>query len=87
MNEQEVAKKIITKSGRPGREIKIDGTRFGNPNVVFKLGTAEDKNRPHTVYINATFWVDIKDKEDVEGFDRIISRRYSKEYLIAKLKI
>ena len=79
MNEQEVAKKIITKSGRPGREIKIDGTRFGNPNVVFKLGTAEDKNRPHTVYINATFWVDIKDKEDVEGFDRIISRRYSKE--------
>ena len=28
MNEQEVAKKIITKSGRPGREIKIDHTQY-----------------------------------------------------------
>ena len=80
MNEQEVLKQIIKKNERPGREIKIDGTRFGNPNVLFKLGTAEDKNRPHTVYISATFWVDIKNKKDTtEGFDRIISKKYSTE--------
>ena len=71
---------IVKKSERPGREIKIDGTRFGNPNILFKLGTAEDKNRPHTVYINATFWVDIKNKESItEGFDKIISKKYSTE--------
>lgn len=80
MNEQGTVKEVIKKNERPGREIKIDGTRFGNPNVLFKLGTAEDKNRPHTVYINATFWVDIKDRNDMpEGFDKIISKQYSKD--------
>lgn len=79
MNVQEIVKETSKNNGRPGREIKIDGTRFGNPNIVFKLGTAEDKNRPHTVYVNATFWVDIKQKEDIEGFGKIISKKYSKE--------
>ena len=79
MNVQQTVKETIKKNERPGREIKIDGTRFGNPNICFKLGTAEDKNRPHTVYINATFWVDIKDKDDTDEFDRMISKKYSKE--------
>jgi len=68
------------KKERPGREIRLDGMRFGNPNVTFKLGTAEDKNRPHTVYINTTFWVDIKNREkDDENFDSNISKQYKKE--------
>lgn len=65
---------------RPGREIKIDGEKLGNSNITFKLGTAEDKNRPHTVYINATFWVDIKERDvESEDFDKNISKEYSKE--------
>lgn len=80
MNVEKIEKGIFTKSERPGREIKIDGTRFGNPNICFKLGTAEDKNRPNTVYINVTFWVDIRDKNNIEdGFDKAISKQYSKE--------
>ena len=72
--------KITKKSERPGREIKIDGAQFGNPNIIFKLGTAEDKNRPNTVYLNVTFWVDIKDREDMaNNFDKTISKTYSKE--------
>lgn len=68
------------KKERPGREIKFDGMRFGNPNLTFKLGTAEDKNRPHTVYINTTFWVDIKNREyGCDDYDRRISKQYHKE--------
>jgi len=68
------------KKERPGREIKLDGMRFGNPNLTFKLGTVEDKNRPHTVYINATYWVDIKNREHGdEDYDRNISKQYRKE--------
>jgi hypothetical protein len=80
MNVKDVSKEVTKKNERPGREIRIDGTRFGNPNIIFKLGTAEDKNRPHTVYVNATFWVDIKNREDiVDGFDKAISKKYSRE--------
>lgn len=79
MNVKEVSKNI-KKNERPGREIKIDGSKFNNPNICFKLGTAEDKNRPNTVYINVTFWVDIKNREDIpDDFDKTISRKYSKE--------
>lgn len=85
MNDKETLKEIVQKNERPGREIKIDGTRFGNPNVLFKIGTAEDKNRPNTVYINATFWVDIKNRDDSDDFDKAIwfdkaiSKIYSRE--------
>lgn len=79
MNIYEVSKDK-KKNERPGREIKIDGARFNNPNISFKLGTAEDKNRPSTVYINVTFWVDIKNREDTsDNFDKNISKKYSKE--------
>ncbi len=80
MNTQKISNQKTKKNERPGREIKIDGTRFGNPNITFKLGTAEDKNRPNTVYINVTFWVDIKNRDiDIDDFDKTISRKYSKE--------
>ena len=79
MNVQEVLK-CKKKNERPGREIKIDGAKFNNPNISFKLGTAEDKNRPNTVYVNVTFWVDIKDRENLyDDFDKTISKKYSKE--------
>lgn len=79
MNEYEVSTHT-KKNERPGREIKIDGSKFKNPNICFRLGTAEDKNRPQTVYINVTFWVDIKDRGDIcDNFDKTISRHYSKE--------
>jgi len=71
--------KNTKKNERPGREIKIDGSVFKNSNLNFKLGTAEDKNRPNTVYINVTFWVDIKNRDSSDNFDKTISKQYSKE--------
>lgn len=80
MNVQHKLIELTKKNERPGREIKIDGAKFGNPNITFKLGTAEDKNKPNTVYINVTFWVDIKNRDlDADGFDVAISKKYSKE--------
>ena len=64
---------------RPGREIKIDGKVFGNDKISFRIGTAENKNSPETVYLSTSFWVDIKEKNDSENFDHKISREYSKE--------
>jgi hypothetical protein len=65
---------------RPGREIKIDGSELGNENVTVRIGTAENKNNPNTIYINLSFWVDIKERNDeFRSFDTIISRKYSKE--------
>lgn len=79
MNVKEILK-APKRNERPGREMKIDGAEFNNPNIRFKIGTAEDKNRPNTVYINVSFWVDIKDREDLTNdFDKTISKKYSKE--------
>lgn len=69
------------KKERPGREIKISNSFFNNENVTVKIGTADDKNSPKTVFISITFWVDIKDRgdEDDNGFDHKISREYSRQ--------
>lgn len=65
---------------RPGREIKLDGKTLGNNKLTIRIGTAENKNSPETVYINTSFWVDIKNKDcESENFDQRISREYSKE--------
>lgn len=69
---------IEKKSERPGREIKIDDSTINNKNISVKIGTAEDKNCPKTVYVYASFWVDIKEHREIEKFDRIISKEYSK---------
>jgi hypothetical protein len=80
MNEDIIAQKILYKRAeRPGREIRLDHKTTGNPNVSIKIGTVDDKNRPSTVYVNATFWVGLKGKERSEDFGRRISREYSKE--------
>ena len=81
MNVENLSKRINKKNERPGREIKISSNLLGNDNVSIKIGTAEDKNSPKTVYINITFWVDIKNRQDEqeEFFDKKISREYSKE--------
>lgn len=68
---------------RPGREIKIDNTHLGNKNVAVKIGTTDNKNHPETVYISVSFWVDIKNKNNLEeeifNFDKYISKLYVKE--------
>lgn len=72
---------------RPGREIKIDNSLIGNPNVSVKIGTTDNKNCPTTVYLVISFWVDIKNKErkkTIPNFDEYISKEYSKE--IKKIK-
>ncbi len=68
---------------RPGREIKIPNTMLSNDNVTAKIGTVENRNEPNTVFITVGFWVDIKEvildhNLDVDGFDKVISKKYSK---------
>lgn len=72
---------------RPGKEIIIDGEKFGNPNIHFRLGTVENKKRPNTVYIIIMFWVDIKNKDIIIGYEeneesnfkKAISKKYAIE--------
>lgn len=54
----------VSNKKRTGKEIKIDGSFFGNSNIKFKIGTILDKHSPSTIYIETTFWLDLKDKNN-----------------------
>ena len=80
MNNALIEQKIgLKKSERPGREITLDQSITGNKNVSFKVGTVDDKNKPSTVYICATFWVGLKEKGSGDDFGRRVSSEYKKE--------
>lgn len=72
----------IKKTKRTGKEITIKGNELGNDNVRCKIGASYDKTSPKTIYIQISFWVDLKDREDfesVKNYDYITSRKLSKE--------
>ena len=80
MNNALIEEKIsVKKSERPGREITLDQSITGNKNVSFKVGTVDDKSKPSTVYVCATFWVGLKEKGAGDDFGRRISSGYKKE--------
>lgn len=80
MNNALIEEKIgVQKAERPGREITLDQSITGNNNVSFKVGTVDDKNKPSTVYICATFWVGLTEKGSGDDFGRRISYEYKKE--------
>ncbi len=56
----------VLETKRTGKEIKINGSFFGNPNIKFKIGTISEKHSPSTIYIETTFWIDIKDKNNYD---------------------
>jgi hypothetical protein len=51
------------KAKRTGKEIRLDGEQLGNSAVNFKIGASFDKHKPETIYIESSFWVDIKERE------------------------
>jgi hypothetical protein len=73
----------ISNKKRTGKEIKIDGSFFGNSNIKFKIGTILDKHSPSTIYIETTFWLDLKDKNNYNDkysfldYDSEITRKLS----------
>lgn len=72
---------VLTKQTRPGKKIRINSKLIKNPNVSVEIGTVDNKNRPKTIYLNISFWVDIKDranKESDPNFDRNISKDFSR---------
>lgn len=72
---------ILTKQTRPGKKIKINQKLVKNPNISVEAGTVDNKNCPKTIYLNISFWVDIKDrgaKESDLNFDKNISRDFSR---------
>jgi len=72
---------IIQKQTRPGKKIKINNKLIDNKNISVDIGTVDNKNCPKTVYLNISFWVDIKNRENKdfdEDFDRNISKEFSK---------
>lgn len=72
---------LIEKQTRPGKKIKIDNKLIDNKKISVDIGTVDNKNCPKTVYLNISFWVDIKnrsDKEEDENFDKNISKEFSK---------
>lgn len=72
---------ILTKQTRPGKKIKINGKLIDNQKISVDVGTVDNKNCPKTIYLNISFWVDIKDrtaKDFDSDFDRNISKEFSK---------
>lgn len=73
----------ISDKKRTGKEIKIDGSFFGNSNIKFKIGTILEKHSPNTIYIETTFWLDLKDKNNYNDkhsfldYDYEITRKLS----------
>jgi hypothetical protein len=70
---------------RTGKEIKIKGEELGNNCVNCKIGASFDKDKPETIYIIMSFWIDIKEKCDYNDkhsyidYDYEISRKLSKQ--------
>lgn len=70
------------KQTRPGKKIKINPKLIDNKKISVDIGTIDNKNCPRTIYINISFWVDIKnreDKRDDPDFDKKISKEFSKQ--------
>lgn len=51
-------------SKRTGKEINIDCNKLGCEAVSCKIGTSFNKFEPDTIYIQMSFWIDLKDKEN-----------------------
>jgi hypothetical protein len=72
---------ILTKQTRPGKKIKINPKLVRNQNVSVEIGTVDNKNHPKTIYLNVSFWVDIKDRSkemDDPNFDRNVSKDFTR---------
>lgn len=72
---------LIEKQTRPGKKIKIDHKLIDNKKISVDIGTVDNKNCPKTVYLNISFWVDIKNRDNKEiddNFDKNISKEFSK---------
>lgn len=67
---------------RTGKEIKIDGSYFGNEKLKFKIGACFQKQRPETIYIELGFWLDIKEKHFSHESDKYSFLDY--DYEISK---
>lgn len=67
---------------RTGKEIKIDGSLFGNDKIKFKIGTCFQKQSPETIYIELGFWIDIKEKHFQHESDKYSFLDY--DYEISK---
>jgi hypothetical protein len=60
---------VESENKRTGKCIKICGSEFGNNNISFKLGTISNKERPETIFIEVSFWIDFKDKTNISQYD------------------
>lgn len=79
IDEEEV---LNNKTKRTGKEIKIKGEVIGNKNLTCKIGAPFEKKSPQTIYIEISFWIDIKDRDEfsfIRDYDYEISRSLSKE--------
>ena len=72
---------LTQKQTRPGKKIKINNRLIDNKKISVDIGTVDNKNCPKTIYLNISFWVDIKNREEKENdinFDKNISKEFSK---------
>tara|TARA_Y100000389_G_C17335810_1_gene450575 strand:- start:23 stop:598 length:576 start_codon:yes stop_codon:yes gene_type:complete len=67
---------------RTGKEIRVDGSIFDNENLKFKIGTCFQKQSPETIYVELSFWVDIKEKHFQHESDKYSFLDY--DYEISK---
>ena len=67
------------KTKRTGKEIKIDGAIFNNDSLKFKVGAIFNKQKPETIYIECSFWIDIKDRQLPSENDKYSFYDYNKD--------
>lgn len=67
------------KTKRTGKEIKLNGDVFNNTSLKFKVGAVFDKQNPETIYIESSFWIDIKERQLPDESDKYSFFDYNKE--------
>ena len=71
---------------RTAREIIVKNDFFNHEQINVRIGTTENRDFPHTIYINISFWV--KPKKNLNNFieERIKLEEKLKDILNNKLK-
>jgi|688.fasta_scaffold326635_2 hypothetical protein len=69
--QQEYTDKIIKKrEKKKGFEFVLNNEEYYlNDNIQFNFGSIDDKKFPKSIYINSTFWFELKKDKIVEDFD------------------
>lgn len=63
------------------REIKLKPADYSNPKVSIKIGTAENRDQPETIYIEVSFWIkNISEESSSKELRKTLSKQLQEIY-------